>query len=100
MAGNAITSIKLPMLNNDEGEAVLHLETYKGFRPGIMSVARFCRVKDGFSTHKPFSDFGKTIKTTQSRATQNAIDSQHDAVFTHEIKEDLARQAVAFYTQK
>lgn len=100
MVDNAITTIKIPMLNNDEGEAVLHLETYKGFRPGIISVAQVCRVKNGFSTRKPFSDFGKTIKTTQSRATQKAIDSQHAAVFTHEIKEDLARQAVAFYTQK
>jgi hypothetical protein len=98
-AHNAVTTIKLPMLNNDEGEAVLHLETYKGFRPGIISVARFQRVRDGMSSFMVFSDFHKTMKTTPNRATQKAIDSQHDAVFTHEVKENLAREAVAFYNK-
>jgi len=97
--------IMLPELDriswNDKPEqARLTVTTRKG-DPGIWSSASVGFVRDRCVSCELFGDFHKTfLHDKKARATQAAIDRQHDSIFTAQALTDLRAQVLAFYAIK
>ena len=80
--------------------AILTIKTDKGYRGGVRSGATVAWSDGQFESHLLYGDFDTCQKTTQGRATQKAIDTQHAAVFTPDVVAALVVEAKAFYAQQ
>ncbi len=104
MATDRREDIDLGMEQKGDGDrtkrAVLELRTSSGFRSGIRSSVTVFWIENGFRSTMLFGDYSKNLATTDKRATQKAIDTQHANVFTQaEINLQVAA-AKAHYATK
>lgn len=106
MAEKTLVKIDLPAQRTEKhsGEVsklALYLETQRGSRGGVESVARAGWINpDGMFTFAigRKGDFYKFLfSKPESRATQTKIDAQHAAVFTAAIIDDLKREVLDYY---
>lgn len=99
MAHPVRTTIAIPELNKADGRAVLVFETFKPLRGGITSYARIEFAGDNFSSFEPYADFSTNLEhNPRIRATQAAIQAQHDRIFTA-LAMDLIRSRALFHYQ-
>jgi hypothetical protein len=94
-------NFEIPALNRNGKDAILTLHTHKGGRGGIYSYAQVQYREGPFLSFEMFGDFRKVVANNQTaRATAKAIETQHAAAFTPEVKAALIVEALAFYAAK
>lgn len=81
-------------------DRILRLRTSKApYGGGLRShVQTYKKDGNGFISFVLFQDFGKTIKTSTDRCTENNVTAQHAGVMTG--IDAIVEQADAFYAQK
>jgi hypothetical protein len=98
MAQPIRTRINIPELDKADGRAVLIFETFKPLSGGITSYARVEFVGDNFSTFAPFGDFSTRLEHNRNaRATQAAMQAQHDRIFAPAVADALRGRALFHY---
>lgn len=84
--------------------AVLEIETRKHYNGGLVSSATVCWVGESCRQHcvalgAGGGDYSKRLRLTDRnvRATQKAIEAQHESVFCSDVVDGLVKAAKAHY---
>jgi hypothetical protein len=82
-------------------DLVLIIHTTKRFSGNLVTTAQVAKLEtNGWTSHKPFSDFNKTLISESRKATQKATKEQHEKVFSDlDTWQELRYQAIDFYNQ-
>lgn len=72
---------------------VVDIDTRKRSNGRITTTASVSLLRDGILTHAVFSDFYKTLATSErgARATAKAVEQQHKSVNIEELKAEIAQ---------
>jgi len=93
---NAKSTILLPQL---PGEWRLRLHTYKPDKRGVVCMASVHCIKDGFETHRVFTDYSQCVyeDRTVTRGTESAIRLAHANAIAD--VDTIVASVVAHYAQ-
>ena len=78
---------------------ILTISTHKTFSGNLVTTATVGKREGAFVSHMMFTDFSKQCALSKpARTTSKVVAEQHGNVMA--LKDDIVREAVAFYTPK
>lgn len=103
MANRVTTEIDLGLTRREDviRKAILVLTTAKSYKGGIVSMARVHWAPESGPASYAVEDFSRRINHDEhARASQAAIDRQHNFVFPPRVVASLTAEAKAHYVEK